>query len=180
MPQTNLYTITIAPMIKSLTALKTVLDKATAHVEAHKLSWMSFEESMLNDRIIFDQFHLIRQIQIACDNAKGAAARLAEVEVPKHDDTEKTFAELQKRIDTTLEFVNSIKSEQIIGKEDIHVILPYFPDKYLTGFEYATEYAMPNFMFHVTTAYAIIRKNGVPLGKGDFIGSISFKDLKSV
>lgn len=179
MQETNLYTAIIPSMIKSLTALKGILTKAEAHVESHKLSWMSFEEALLQDKLIFDQFSLVRQVQIACDNAKGAASRLAEVENPKHEDTEKTFAELQARIDKTIEFVNSIKPEQIIGKEAIHVTLPFQPTKYLTGFEYATEFAIPNFMFHITTAYAIIRKNGVPLGKAEFIGAISLKDVKS-
>jgi hypothetical protein len=177
MPQTNLYTVTIPPMIKGLTTLSTMVDKAESFAESHKLSWMSFEEALLNDRIVFTQFHLARQIQLVCDHAKGGAGRLAEVEVPKHEDTEKTFAELKSRIAKTLEFVQSIKPEQIIGKEDIKVTLAYFPDKYLTGFDYAIEYLMPNFMFHLTTAYSILRKNGMEIGKMDFTGNMPFKEL---
>ncbi|MDB5188168.1 MAG: hypothetical protein JWO50_688 [Candidatus Kaiserbacteria bacterium] len=177
MSQTNLYTVTIPPMIKGLTALSTILDKAESFAEAHKLSWMSFDEALLNDRIVFTQFPFVRQVQLACDHAKGGAGRLAQVEVPKHEDTEKTFAELKARIAKTLEFVQSIKPEQVIGKEDISVTLAFFPDKYLTGFDYAIEYLMPNFMFHLTTAYSILRKNGMEIGKVDFVGTMPFKEL---
>ena len=174
--ETNLYTITIPPMVKALTALSAILDKAVAHSESKKLSWMDFEESLVNDKIIFDQFDFKRQVQIACDNAKGASARLAQVEVPKMEDNEKTLAELKARIEKTLAFVATIKPEQVIGKEAIEITLPYFPGKYMTGFDYATEYLLPNFYFHVTTAYQILRKNGVDLGKSDFIGELPFKE----
>ncbi len=177
MQETNLYTITIPPMIKSLSAVSAILDKAASHAEAKKLSWMSFEESLLNDRIIFDQFPCIKQIQVACDNAKGGAARLAEIEIPKHEDNEKTIPELKARIEKTIAFLQTIKPEQIIGKENIQVTLSYFPGKYITGFDYVTEFLLPNFYFHLTTAYQILRKNGVDIGKGDFTDALPFKDL---
>jgi hypothetical protein len=101
---------------------------------------------------------------------------LAEVEVPKHEDNEKTFAELVARIDKTLAFVATIQPEQIIGKEAIKVTLPYWQDKHMTGFEYATEFVLPNFYFHLTTAYAILRKNGVDIGKEDYMGGLPLKD----
>src|SRR3990167_7141771 len=135
----------------------------------------SFEEALLNDRLIFDQFPLANQIRIACDNAKGGAARLAEVEIPAFEDNEKTIAELQARIAKTLAFLKTIKPEQIIGKEGIKVSLSYWDGKSLTGFEYATQYLIPNFRFHVVTAYAILRKNGVPIGKSDYIGVLPLK-----
>ena len=176
MQQTNLYTVTIPPLTKALTALKGILEKAKAHTDTKKLSWMDFEHALLTDKLVFNQFDFLKQVQVACDNVKGAAARLAEVEVPKHEDNEKTFDELVERIDKTLAFVATIKPEQIIGKEDIKINLSYWKDKHLTGFEYATEYVLPNFYFHLTTAYAILRKNGVDIGKDDYMGGLPLKD----
>lgn len=176
MQQTNLYTVTIPPLTKALTALKGILAKAKDHTDAKKLSWMDFEHALLSDKLVFNQFDFTKQVQIACDNVKGGAARLAEVDIPKYEDTEKTFAELVARIDKTLDFVKTIKPEQIIGKEGIRVTLPYWPGKYMTGFEYATEYLVPNFYFHLTTAYAILRKNGVDIGKEDYMGGLPLKD----
>jgi hypothetical protein len=178
MQETNLYTITIPVMAKALKALSAILEKLDAHAESKK-DWRPAEEhagALLQSRLIFDQFPLVWQIQIACDNAKGCAARLAEVEVPKYEDNEKTVAELKARIDKTLAFIKTISPKQIIGKENVKVVLPYWEGKHLTGFEYATEYLLPNFFFHVTTAYAILRKNGVNLGKADFIGGLPLKD----
>jgi hypothetical protein len=179
MQETNLYTVTIPPMIKALTTLSAILDKLSSHAASKQLDWHPAglqEAALLNDRIISDQFPFVRQVQVACDNAKGAAARLAEIEVPKFEDTEKTVAELKARIDKTIAFIETIKPEQVIGKEDIKISLPFWGDKSLSGFDYVTQQLMPNFYFHVTTAYAILRKNGVNLGKSDFIGSLPFKD----
>lgn len=179
MQQTNLYTITIPPMTKALTALSSILDKLSSHAGTKASEWRPVsvhEEALLNDRIVFDQFDFKRQVQIACDNAKGLAARLAEVEIPTFEDTEKTVAELKARIDKTLAFLATIKEEQVAGKEAVKVVLPYWNGKHMTGFEYVTEYAIPNFYFHVTTAYAILRKNGINIGKSDFIGGLPLKD----
>ena len=173
--ETNLYTVTIRPMMKALGALSKILDKAAAYAESKKTPKRSFEEALLNDRLIFDQFPFAAQVRIACDNAKGGAARLAEIEIPKFEDDEKTIAELQARIEKTLAFLKTVKPEQVVGKEAIKVSLPYWDGKSLSGFEYATQYRMPNFYFHVVTAYAILRKNGVPLGKSDYIGALPLK-----
>lgn len=176
--ETNLYTVTIPVMTKALTALDKILDKVDTHAKGKQLAWHPAgqqEEALMQSRLISDQFPFVRQVQIACDNAKGCAARLAEVEMPKYEDNEKTIAELKARIAKTLAFMKTIKPEQIIGKEGVKVVLPYWEGKHLTGFEYATEYLLPNFFFHVTTAYAILRKNGVELGKADFIGGLPLK-----
>jgi len=173
--ETNLYTVTIPPMVKALESLSKLLDKAAKHAESKKFATLDFEDALLQSRIVFDQFPLVRQIQIAADNAKGAAARLAEVDVPKYEDTEKTVAELKARIDKTLEFIKTIKPEQIIGKEGVKISLPYWGGKATTGFEYATQYLIPNFYFHVATAYNILRKNGLHIGKGDYIGDLPLK-----
>ena len=180
MSQTNLYTITIPPMKKSLLALSKILDKAATHAETkgtERRPGSVHMEAMLNDRLVFDQFNLVKQIQIACDSAKGGACRLAEIEIPAFEDTEKTADELKARIDKTIVILDGIKPEQITGKENIKVTLPYFKTKYFTGFEYATEYLIPNFYFHITTAYSILRKSGVNIGKADYIGGLPLKNL---
>jgi len=175
MQETNLYTITIPPVKKALVALSALLDKAGVHAESKKTSWATFEEALMNHRLIFDQFDFKKQVQIACDNAKGVAARLAEIENPKHEDNEKTISELKARIDKTVAFLDTIRPEQIIGKEGIKVTLPYFPDMHMTGYEYATEYVIPNFYFHVSTAYNILRANGIEIGKTDYLGGLPLK-----
>jgi hypothetical protein len=177
---TNLYTVTVPVMTKALTALDKVLDKTAARAAAgatERRPASYFEGSLLQSRLVFDQFPFIQQVQVACDNAKNGAARLAEIEAPKFEDNEKTISELKARVEKTLAFLATIKPEQIIGKENIKVTLPYWKDKYLTGFDYAIEYLMPNFFFHYTTAYSILRKNGLDIGKADFAGGLPLKDL---
>ncbi|HVV39116.1 MAG TPA: DUF1993 domain-containing protein [Candidatus Paceibacterota bacterium] len=178
MQETNLYTVTIPPIRKSLQALSGLLDKLDTHASAKQLDWhppKMQESALLNSHLIADQFPLIKQIQVACDNAKGGAARLAEVEIPKFEDTEKTVEELKARIAKTIAFIDTIKPEQIIGKEGVTVSLPFWDGKTLTGFEYVTEYLLPNFYFHVTTAYSILRTNGVAIGKSDYLGPLPLK-----
>ncbi len=180
MQQTNLYSISIPVMMKALKALSAILDKSMAHAQTkatERQPGSQHMEALLQDRLVFDQFALVRQIQIACDNAKGAVGRLAEIEVPKFEDNEKSLEEVQARIAKTIKILESVKPEQIEGKEDIKVTMPYFAGKYFTGFEYVVEYLLPNFFFHVTTAYSILRKNGVNIGKTDFIGGLPLKDL---
>ncbi|HVU75426.1 MAG TPA: DUF1993 domain-containing protein [Candidatus Paceibacterota bacterium] len=179
MEETNLYTITVPVMAKHLRALDAILGKLSEHASTKASDWRPqsvHEEALLNDRLVFDQFDFKRQVQVACDNAKGGAARLAEIEIPSYEDNEKTVAELKARIEKTLAFIESIKPEQIIGKEGIKVTLPYWKDQHMTGFGYATEYLMPNFFFHLTTAYSILRKNGITIGKSDFMGSLPLQD----
>ena len=177
--KTDLYTATIPPMKKALGALSKMLDKAETHAATkadEKRPTAVRMEALLNDRIVFDQFPLINQVRIAADNAKGGAARLAGMEPPVFEDTEKTVLELKARIEKTVAFLDTIKPTDVVGQEDRAVALPYWRGKHLTAFEYATEYLIPNFFFHVTTAYSILRKNGVDLGKADYIGGLPLKD----
>lgn len=179
MREANLYTITVPPMIKALRALSKILDKADAYAmskasERHPAE--KHKSALLNERLVFDQFNLTRQIQVACDNAKAGVGRLGGVDVPIFEDNEKIFEELKDRIEKTILFLETVKPEQIIGRENVRVTLPYHKDKHFTGFDYATEYLIPNFYFHVTTAYSILRKNGVPLGKADYMGKLSLKE----
>jgi hypothetical protein len=165
----SIYDFTIPALTRALTNLSKQLDKANAHAVAKKTDFAAFAES----RLIADMRPLSSQIQIACDNAKGAAARLAGVEAPRHEDTEKTYEELQARIAKTLDFINSVKPEQFVGAESREIVLK-FPSVTLkfTGQDYVTKFLLPNFYFHVTMAYALLRKNGVEIGKSDYLGNV--------
>jgi hypothetical protein len=177
--ETNLYTITIPPMAKTLRALSTILDKAREAAQKHaseRRPASYFEDRLLNGYLIYDQFNLCQQIQRSSDNAKAAAARLAGIEAPKMEDTEKTIDELKERLEKTIAFIESVDKNLIIGQEAREIVLPYWPDKKMSAFRYATEYLLPNFYFHVVTAYDIVRKNGVAVGKDDFIGPMPFEN----
>jgi hypothetical protein len=165
----SLYDVSIPIFTLSLSNLGTILDKAASHAADKKVDPKVLAEA----RLIIDMLPLSKQIQIACDTAKGAAARLAGIEIPKHEDTETTLAELQARVAKTLAFVKTIKPEQLQGAEAREIVmqLPQTTLKF-TGINYLTNFALPNFFFHVTAAYAILRKNGVDLGKRDFLGAI--------
>jgi hypothetical protein len=134
-------------------------------------------EVLLTLRLAPDQYPLGRQIQVACDNAKFVVARLSGKQPPAHPDTEKTLEEMRARIKTVLSYVESFTEADFAGAADRRVTLPWMEGKYLTGKDYLHEFAIPNFYFHVTTAYAILRHAGVDLGKRDFIGSVPFQDL---
>ena len=163
----SLYQATVPVIQKSLAALKGVLAKGAAHAEAKKID----ESVFLSSRLSPDMFPLMRQVQIAADFGKGPVARLAGVEVPKYDDTEATFAELAARIDKTLAFVGTFTAAQIDGQEDrdIQLTIAGNPVNF-KGQPYLLHFAMPNLYFHMSMAYAILRHNGVDVGKRDFIG----------
>jgi hypothetical protein len=165
----SMYDVSIPIFTLSLTNLSAILDKAASHEESKKVDPKVIPQA----RLIVDMLPLSAQIQIACDTAKGAAARLAGVEAPKHEDTEVTLAELKARVAKTLDFIRTIKPEQLQKAETREIVLK-FPQTTLkfTGINYLTNFALPNFFFHVTTAYALLRKNGVDLGKRDFLGPI--------
>jgi hypothetical protein len=154
-----------ANMLRNLAA---ILDKAQAHCEAKKID----PAVMGGMRLIADMFPLARQVQIACDTAKGAVARLAGVDIPKHEDTEQNFGELKQRIAKTIDFVLSVPAEKLEGSEERPVTLRLGgKDVSFTGMQYLLGFAHPNFYFHVATAYDILRANGVELGKRDFMGT---------
>ena len=162
-----MYDASVSVFNRTLGALSAILDKAAAHAGAR-----GFDVAvLLSDRLAPDMFTLTRQVQIACDTAKGAAARLAGLEVPRHEDTETTVAELKARIAKTLAFVNGIPAEAFVGSEDRSVVLQMRKQAVeFVGRTYLFEHALPNLFFHVTTAYAILRHNGVEIGKGDYLG----------
>ena len=162
------YEFSVPLFKKLLGGLQAVLVKA----ESLPLLNSEGEAAVLQARLAPDMFPLVRQVQIACDNAKGAAARLAGIPVPKVPDTETSLQELQARIETTIHFLDSLTPVQFADAATVKVELPYFPDMHMHGDGYLKEYALPNFFFHVTTAYAIIRSLGGELGKPDFINGL--------
>lgn len=163
----SMYQASVPPMIKTLTNLRTLLEKAATHAEAKKID----PSVLVNARLYPDMFPLSRQVQIATDMAKGAASRLASKEVPKYEDNETTFPELVARLDKTIALLETFKPEDINGSEDNPITLP-MRDRTLTfkGLPYLLDYALPNIYFHTTTTYAILRHNGVEIGKKDFLG----------
>jgi uncharacterized protein len=134
-------------------------------------------EDFLTTSLAPDMFPFVRQVQIACDNAKGAVARLTKAEVPSFPDTETTWDELLARIDATIAFVEAATPEQYAGAAEVTVSLPYFPGTYMTASDYLVGYALPNFFFHVTTAYALVRQAGVAIGKADYMNGLPLRPL---
>jgi uncharacterized protein len=153
-----------ANMLRNLSAL---IDKAQGHCAAKNIE----PAALTTFRLYPDMFPFTRQVQIACDTAKGAVARLAGAEIPKHEDTEQTFAELKARIAKTLDFIESVRAERIDGTEEKEIVLAMRSgERRFKGMQYLLGFAYPNFYFHLTTAYNILRHNGVEVGKLDFIG----------
>jgi uncharacterized protein len=153
-----------ASMLRNLSAL---IDKAEVHCATKKIE----PAALTTYRLYPDMFPFTRQIQIACDTAKGAVARLAGTEIPKYEDTEQTLPELKARIAKTLDFIESVSAAKIDGSEDREIVLAMRSgERRFKGMQYLLGHAYPNFYFHVTTAYVILRHNGVDVGKGDFIG----------
>jgi uncharacterized protein len=164
-----MYQASAPRFVNMLNNLSALLDKAQAHCEAKKID----PAALTAFRLYPDMFPLSRQVQIACDAAKGAVARLAGVDIPKHDDTEQTFAELKTRIAKTVAFIESVPAARIDGSEERAVTLKLRgQDTTFKGAPYLLGFAWPNFYFHVTTAYNILRHNGVEVGKRDFLGSL--------
>ena len=164
-----MYKTSIPVFKQLLNSLSTILTKAEAYAAEKK-----FEPAvLLNARLYPDMFPLIRQVQVAADFAKSVSARLAGVEVPVYEDNEQTFADLQTRISKTLSFIESLTPAQFEGSETREIVLrPGTPkEKKLAGHNYLINYGLPQFFFHVTTAYAILRHNGLEVGKGDFMGA---------
>jgi hypothetical protein len=168
----NYVADSILQLKKMLTNLDGWIEKAVAHGKAK-----SFEPDVLVDaRLAPDQYAFVRQVQSACDSAKFAAARLSGKEAPKHPDTERTIEELRKRIRACVSFLETFKPADFAGAEERPITLPFMPGKIMSGDDYLIEMVLPNFYFHVTTAYAILRHNGVDVGKMDYIGSLTLRD----
>lgn len=165
----SMHAASIPVFRQMLNSLNDVLAKAEAHAAAKKIE----PDALLQARLFPDMFALVRQVQIAADFAKSVSARLAGVEVPSYEDNERSFADLHARIGKTLAFIDGLTAAQIDGSETREIVLrPGTPkEQKLSGQTYLLQYGLPQFFFHVTTAYAILRHNGVELGKRDFMGS---------
>ena len=166
----SMYSASTPVFVKMLTNLLGWLDKAEAHAAAKK-----FDVNVLTGvRFAPDMLAFPKQIQVACDTAKFCVARLAGVESPKFEDNETTIAELRERVRKTIDYLQSVPAAQIEGSDSREVVLPRRDGPItLTGENYLLRFALPNFYFHVTTAYALLRHNGVEVGKSNFLGGLS-------
>ncbi len=166
-----IYDMTVTQFTKMLKNLDAILAKAIPFAEAKKIE----VDVLLNSRLAPDQFNLIRQIQIACDASKFCISKLTEKDAPVHDDKETTLPQLRNRIAETITFLGSVSEKDFSKAAEIKVTNPRWEGKYLMGHEYATQHSIPNVYFHITTAYQILRHNGVEIGKKDFLGAMPFK-----
>jgi hypothetical protein len=157
----------------SLNALSAILDKAEAHAAAKKVD----PSVLLHSRLSPDMFALVRQVQIATDQAKNGSARLAGVEAPPYEDNETTMGELKTRIARTVAYLRTVDPKQIDSSADREISFPLGPTNtgHMKGDDYLNHFVLPNFYFHLTTAYAILRHCGVDIGKRDFLGAIPMK-----
>jgi hypothetical protein len=169
----NMYELTVPQFINILTQVGRWLDKAQAYAEQKNFS----PDVLLNARLAPDQFPFTRQVQILSDTTKNGSARLAGVEPPKFEDNETTLDEVRARITKTIEYLNTFKPEQFQGAAERTITIPLRgTSKKMVGSEFLVQFSLPNMYFHATTAYAILRHNGVDLGKGDFLGTVAFRD----
>ena len=164
----SMYQASAPRFVATLGNLSRILDKAEAHAEARKLD----PAALTAFRLFPDMLPLTAQVQIACDTAKGAVARLAGLEIPVHEDSEQTLADLKARIVKTIAFVESVTPAQVDGSDDREIVIRRRDkETRYTGMQFLLGQALPNFYFHVTTAYAILRHNGVEIGKRDYLGN---------
>lgn len=167
----DMYEACVPPLLRALNNLKGILAKGEAYAGSKKVG----EQVILQSRLAVDMYPLVKQVQIAADIAKGAAARLSGSEVPSHPDTETTFAELYARLDKTIALLESVSESGFNNAETRNVTLKFGPKEYhFNGLQYLTGFVLPNVYFHVTTTYAILRHNGVELGKADYTGGYKF------
>jgi hypothetical protein len=165
------YETSVLQFSKMLRNMNNIIDKATAHAAAKK-----FEiDVLLNSRLAPDQFNFIRQIQILCDTAKRGAAQLTGKEAPVHDDKEKTLDEVKARVQSVINYLETFKESDFDKAATVKISQSRWEGQHLTGKEFMTEHMIPNFYFHMTTAYAILRHNGVDVGKKDYLGALPFK-----
>ena len=163
----SMYQASVPVFIQKLEALSKILAKAAAHAEARQID----PAVLINDRLAPAMLPLSRQVQIAADSALRGGARLANVEFPSNPDTETTFAELQERLGKTVAFLNGLSADQIDGGEERAVVMKMRDSEMtFTGQSFLLNFILPNFYFHITAAYLILRHNGVELGKRDYLG----------
>ncbi len=164
----SMYQASVPRFVNILGNLSNILDKAQAHVDAKKLS----DSSLTAFRLFPDMLPMTTQVQIACDTAKGVVARLAGVDIPAFEDNEKTIADLKARVAKTIAFIQTVPADKIDGTEDKDIVVKRGEkETHYKGMQFLLGHAIPNFYFHITTAYSILRHNGVEIGKRDFLGN---------
>ncbi|HVY32505.1 MAG TPA: DUF1993 domain-containing protein [Polyangiaceae bacterium] len=169
----NLYAATIPQFKRILQNVERWLDKTTAYAESKKFD----PNTLLTARLAPDMFPLLRQIQSTCDQCKLTVARLTAKDPPKHPDTEQTLDELRKRLHSVIAYLDTFTPADFDGAAERPISLPFFPEgKIMTGADYLIERQLPNVYFHTSMLYAILRHNGVDVGKADFIGQVTYKD----
>ena len=164
----SMYQASVPRLVNLLSNLSGILDKAQAHVDARKID----VSALMNARLFLDMYPFAKQVQIACDKARSVVGRLAGVEVPVYEDDEQTLAKLKVRIARTIAFMRSVAPQQIDGTEDKEIVLPVTgKETRYSGMQLLLGHSLPNVYFHATTAYNILRHNGVEIGKRDFLGN---------
>jgi len=166
-----IYENTVPQFTKMLNNLLVILDKGAQFAETKKFD----TEVLMQSRLAPDQFPLIRQVQIACDTAKLGVSRLTGKDAPSHDDSEKTLADIKTRIESTVTYLKKFTAKDFSEAATRHVTQPRWEGQYLTGEDYTLHHVIPNFYFHLTTTYAILRNNGVDVGKKDYLGAMPYK-----
>ena len=164
----SMYQASVPRFVNILGNLSNILDKAQAHIDAKKIA----DASLTSYRLFPDMLPMATQVQIACDTAKGVVARLAGVDIPAFEDNEKTLAELKARVAKTIAFIQTITPAQVDGTEDKDIVTKRGDkETHYKGMQFLLGHAIPNFYFHVSTTYNILRHNGVEIGKRDFLGN---------
>ena len=169
-----IYELVVPQFAKMLGNLLTILDEAAKFADEKKFD----VGVLLQSRLAPDQFNLMRQLQVACDTAKLGAARLTDTEknAPAHPDTEQTLGEIRARIDSVISYLHGFKPEAFANAAERRISQPRWKEKTLSGQEFLIQHVIPNFYFHVTTAYAILRHNGVEIGKASYLGPMPLRD----
>ncbi len=165
------YRFTVESFIRSLTALKGILEKGKHFADEKKVDF----GVLLQTRLSPDQFSLGKQVQVSSDLAKAFVGRVTTIQPPVFADTEITYDEFQTRLDVTIAFLKTVKPEDI--QTTARITFPWYPGKFLSADDYITQYILPNFYFHVTTVYAILRSCGVELGKADYMTGLNWQDV---
>lgn len=169
-----MFTITIASYIKNLTSLRAILEKAKAYQVEHKIA----DDTIMNARLILDQFSLAGQVRSACNYARNSGAVIRGVESPVYEDDEKSLDDLQGRIDKVIAYLSEITEDMVATDLETRLVpLAWMPGKGLTAKYFLEEYALKNFYFHYVTAYSILRHYGLAIGKADYMGGVELKDL---
>jgi len=166
------YDLVASQFLRNLKGLKSCLEKAKTHAENCQYS----SDKLLDVKLAPDMFNFTKQVQIASDTAKGAVARLSGKEAPKFEDNEKTLDELIMRVDKTISYLADFKADDFKNFSAQSVSFPWYPGKSLDGHEYLVAFALPNFYFHLTTSYNLLRNAGVQIGKMDFLHHLNWKD----